>query len=141
MLGVDTVCVLELGGPADVAPFSSPWEAGNRYVVAAIVAVICGKPEDPGPRLIALSVISRPLTDTRWLPMTTNRWSLPRKSARWKKLPWNVNVNGSIGKPAGPTVAPGGSAAVEACEAEEEVEAGVAGVLPLVLSARLRKST
>ena len=43
----------------------------------------------------------------RWFVGATNRSRRPKKSDRWKKLPWKVNVNGSIGKPAGPTVAPG----------------------------------
>src|SRR5438270_5960470 len=68
-----------------------------------------------------LRVISRPLTDSR-LPTCTNRCSRPKKSARWKKFPWKVKVNGSTGKPAGPTVAPGGSVALDACEAWAEVE-------------------
>ncbi len=140
-LGVETVWAVDAAGPAGVAPLSRPWAAGSRYVVAEIVAVICGKPTDPGPRVIALSVISRPLTDRCWLPATTNRWSRPRKLARWKKFPWKVNVNGSIGNPAGPIVAPGGSDAVEDC-AEDPVLAG-AGLPPdaPALKVKLWKST
>ena len=97
-----------------VAPAITPWEAGTRYAVAAIVAVICGKPLGPAPRLIASKDSRRPLTVTLLCLTTTNRWTRPRKSDRWKKLPRNVKVNDSIGKPAGPTVAPGGSDAVTA---------------------------
>jgi hypothetical protein len=39
-----------------------PCAAGTRYVVAETVASICGNPLELAPRLIALSVISRPLT-------------------------------------------------------------------------------
>ena len=51
-------------GPVAVAPAITPWDAGTRYVVAEIVAVIWGKPAGGAPRLIALSVNNRPLTDT-----------------------------------------------------------------------------
>ena len=109
-------------------------------MVAEIVAVICGKPAWAAWKLIALSVISRPLTDTLLLLATTNCCKRRKKFERWKKLPWNVNVKGSIGNPASPTAAPGGSAAVAAWLAEDDVvgaaEDAVAG-----LSVRPRKST
>jgi hypothetical protein len=113
---VDTVAagVLALG-PAGVAPLRSPCAAGTRYVVAEIEAVICGKPFGPAAKVIALSVISRPLTDTCLLLATTKRCRRLKKSARWKKLPWNLKVNGSTGKPAGPIDAPGGNVAIDVC--------------------------
>src|SRR5205807_2606720 len=92
-VGVDTCCALVLDGPVGVAPLRSPCEAGSRKVLAEIDAVIWGNPDGAAPRLMALSVISRPLTDSLWFPITTNRCRRPRKSARWKKFPWNVNVN------------------------------------------------
>jgi hypothetical protein len=93
-LGVATDWTEALPGPDGVAPFSSPWVEGTRYVVAEIDAVICGNPLGAAPRLIAFRLISRPLTFTCLFVATTNRWRRPRKSARWKKLPLNVNVNG-----------------------------------------------
>ena len=113
-LDPDVLTDCEEDGPLDVAPAVTPCEAGTRYAVAAIVAVICGKPVGPAPRLIASKDSSRPLTVTLLFLTTTNRWIRPRKLERWKKLPRKVNVNDSIGKPAGPTVAPGGSDAVTA---------------------------
>src|SRR5437660_326529 len=101
----------ELGADA-VAPLVRPCEAGIRYVVAETEAVICGKPWGAGAKLNALRVINRPLTDSVLSVATTNRCSRSKKLARWKKLPWNVNVKGSTGKPAGPSAAPGGSVAI-----------------------------
>jgi hypothetical protein len=121
-LGFETVWVVEDAGPAGVAPFRSPSEAGSRYVVAEMVAVICGKPPVFWARVTAFRVIRRPLTERRWLFATTNFWRRPRKSARWKKLPWKVKVNGSTGKPAGPIVAPGGSGVLGAVEDAPAVE-------------------
>src|SRR5581483_1009429 len=126
-------------GPEGDAPADRPWEAGIRYVVAAIDALICGKPFGPAPRLIAFRVMSRPLTATPLLLAITKRSTRPRKSARWKKFPWKVKVNGSTGNPAGPTEAPGGSAALAACVAAVGV-VGTALALPGV-SVRSRKST
>src|ERR1700722_10415343 len=105
---------------------------------------MCGKPPGAaGPRLIAFSDIKRPLTEMCLLVVTTKRSKRCRKLARWKKLPLKPNVNNSVGKPAGPTATPGGSAAVAAAEvaldAGAEVGAG-ADAVPGV-SCRLRKST
>jgi hypothetical protein len=109
LLLLDTALLEVVPGLEGFAPFSNPWEVGTRYVVAEIVVSICGKPDGPAPRLIAFSVISLPLTAT-WLLLTvTNAWSRRSRSARLKKLPWKVRVKFSVGKPAGPTVAPGGS--------------------------------
>ena len=110
-LGVETVWLPDAAGPAGVAPLRRPCDDGSRYVVALIVAAICGKPPAAGPSVTAFSVISRPLTDRCWLVATTKSWTRPKKLEREKKLPWKVKVNGSIGKPAGPIVAPGGSVA------------------------------
>src|SRR2546421_12133265 len=78
----------------------------------------------------------------RLLDATTKRWSRLKKSARWKKLPRKVNVNCSAGKPAGPTVTPGGSEALGFLAAEEPLlEVAVVEALLLLLSCRLRKST
>jgi hypothetical protein len=128
------------------------------YVVAETLAAICGNPLGDAVKLIALRVISRPLTQTRLLLATTKRCSRPKKSARLKKFPRKVKLNCSAGKPAGPTAAPGGSCAALELLAFEELpfeelpfeelpelpldEEG-AGVEPVEvgLSCRLRKST
>ena len=73
---------------------------------------------------MAFRLISRPLTDTPLFVATTKCSSRLKKFDRWKKLPLKVNVNGSIGKPAGPTVAPGGSAAVRGLRAPARSVAG-----------------
>ena len=74
-----------------------------------MLAVIWGNPEAAGARLIPLMVIRRPLIN-RVLPrLVTKLCSRLKKSARWKKLPLSVNVNCSVGSPAGPNAAPGGS--------------------------------
>src|SRR3954471_24803777 len=59
-------------------------------------------------------VSSRPLTLRRLGSARMNRSSLRKKSERRKKSPSKVNENGMVGNPAGPTVAPGGSAAAAA---------------------------
>src|SRR5436309_2439319 len=51
----------------------------------------------------------------RWERMRLS--SRAKKAERRKKLPSKVNENGIVGKPAGPTTAPGGSVAVAACAA------------------------
>ena len=90
-------------------------------------ATICGNPAGPGARLIASRLRSRPLTDSRRLLATTKCSRRPKKLERWKKLPWKVKVKGSIGKPDGPTPAPGGSVAAGAAAPEGD------GVLPAAL--------
>jgi hypothetical protein len=64
-LWLETVWVVEDAGPAGVAPLSRPSSAGSRYVVAEMVAVICGNPFELGASEIAFRVISRPLTERR----------------------------------------------------------------------------
>ncbi len=71
----------------------------------------------------------------------------------WKNDPSKVNENGMVGKPAGPTLAPGGRVAVALCVAGAEVLAvaleapGAVGATavepaaPLWLSFTARKST
>src|SRR5579884_1613798 len=81
-----------------------------------------GKPFGPGARLIESRVISRPLTAMLLLLATTKRSSRPKKSDRWKKLPVKVKLNGSIGKPAGPTLTPGGSVWGAAAAVTEPLE-------------------
>ena len=44
----DETGVPDTAGPDGVAPFITPSLAGTRYVVAEIVAVICGNPAAPG---------------------------------------------------------------------------------------------
>src|SRR6185437_14164001 len=74
-----------------------------------MLAVIWGNPPAPGARLIPLMVMRRPLI-SRLLPrLVTKLCSRLKKSARWKKLPLSVKVNCSVGSPAAPTAAPGGS--------------------------------
>src|ERR1700733_5460679 len=91
----DTVCApVPAAGLDGVAPLVRPSLAGTRYVVAEIVAVIWGKPWGLAPKLIPLRVMRRPLTETRLLVATTKRSSRPKKLARWKKLPWKLNVKG-----------------------------------------------
>src|SRR5579859_1539476 len=74
----------------------------------------------------------RPLTETRLLSATTKRSSRPKKLARWKKLPVNVNVNGSIGNPAGPIPAPGGRPPAAVAVEAAVVGVGAGGVVPVV---------
>src|SRR5947209_19407767 len=107
-----------------------------RYAVAEIVAEICGKPSGPAPRLMALNDSSRPPTVTLLFLTMTKCWTRPRKLERWKKLPRKLNVNDSIGKPAGPTAAPGGSVAVTACAVAAVAVALLALESPLMLSVR-----
>ncbi len=62
-----------------------------------------------GVRLIPLIVMSRPLTSNVLPRLVTKFCSRLKKSERWKKLPVTLNVNCSVGRPAAPTAAPGGS--------------------------------
>jgi hypothetical protein len=119
--GVD---VLVPAGPDGVAPPSRPVPAGAMYVVAETVAVICGKPVDAAPSEIELMLKSRPLTVISPLRATTKRSSRLKKSDRWKKLPVKLKVNCSVGKPADPIEAPGGSAPADTVLPVEEL-AGV----------------
>src|SRR5947209_20055934 len=55
-------------------------------------------------------LMRRPLISKLLPRLVTKFCSRLKKSARWKKLPLSVKVNCSVGSPAGPTAAPGGSA-------------------------------
>jgi hypothetical protein len=152
-----------LAGPSGLAPASRPLPAGAMYVVAETFAEICGNPFGPAPSEIPLMVSRRPLTVIVPLLATTKRSSRLKKSDMWKKLPVKLKLNCSVGKPAGPTEAPGGSTAAAAAAAlaaleeldeftalpTDEVDGVVDGVgvgagdpleLPGVIC-RLRKST
>src|SRR4051794_15078595 len=78
--------------------------------------------------------LRRPRDDWIWL---SNR---EKNEERRKKLPSNVNENGMVGKPAGPTTAPGGSVAGAACVAAAGVDPldPPAGADPLAPPARVR---
>ena len=108
-LALPVTVLVELAGLPGDAPAVRPCAAGTRYVVAEIDASIVGKPPPPGASVIALRVISRPETNTRLFVSRTNASRRLKKSDRWKKFPWNVSVKFSVGTPAGPTAAPGGS--------------------------------
>src|SRR2546430_6104283 len=66
----------------------------------------------------------RPRTLKPWRDARMRFSSREKNEESRKKLPSNANVNGIVGKPAGPTTAPGGSVAVAAWDGV----AGVAGV-------------
>ena len=86
-----------------------------------------GKPEVPAESEKASMLSRRPLTSMRLPSKRTNRWTSSRNFSMSKKLPVNWNTNGMVGKPAEPTVAPGGSVAAAACVAGADAPA--AGVL------------
>src|SRR6188472_3610729 len=86
-----------------------------------------GKPSGP-PTSEKPSMLSRrPRTSTRSPLTCTKRCTSPKKRSMSKKEPLKTNENGIVGKPAEPTVAPGGSVAAAACVAG----AGDDGVLEL----------
>src|SRR5579864_3088280 len=110
-----------------------------------MVALICGKPFPPGARLIALRVIRRPLMSSWSLRLTTKFSRRLKKLARWKKLPLSVKVKFSVGRPAAPTPAPGGSDAADAVLDEplepELLELGVLELLEPGFSCKPPKDT
>src|SRR2546423_14064626 len=83
---------------------------------------MCGKPWLPAVRARPSTVSSRPCTlRPRWEARMRPSSREKNEESR-KKLPSNVNENGIVGKPAGPTPAPGGSVAVAACVADAGAE-------------------
>src|SRR4051812_50067628 len=77
---------------------------------------MAGKPESAGLSETPSTVSRRPPTRTVRPPARTKRSTRRRKSAMWKKEPRKVSVKGIVGKPAGPTEAPGGRAAAAVAE-------------------------
>src|SRR3954465_11654963 len=91
--------------------------AVRRYAVATTLALTFGKPPGPATRAKPSMLSSRPSAST-CLPSTrTKRWTSPKKRSMSKKVPLKTNEKGMVGKPAEPTVAPGGSVAAAACVA------------------------
>src|ERR1700759_3714424 len=80
-------------------------------------------------------VMSRPLISRLLSRLITKFCRRLKKLARWKKLPASVKVNCSVGRPACPTVAPGGScdaAATDALLGVPELDPVLDGVLDVV---------
>src|ERR671939_188926 len=94
-----------------------------------MLAFTLGNPPGPASRSKPSRLSRRPLTSMRSPWTVTKCWTSSKKRSMSKKLPLKTNANGMVGKPAEPTVAPGGSVAVAACVAG----AGALGVVePLV---------
>src|SRR5437764_9740402 len=94
-----------------------------------MVASTLGKPSGPALRSNPSTVSRRPLT-LMVLPLSAVSSSIEcRNFCMLKNEPWKSNVNGIVGKPAAPTVAPGGSALAMA------LADGVAELAPLAAAA------
>ena len=103
--------------------------AVRRYAVATMLALTFGKPPGPATRLKPSTLSRRPSASTS-LPLTrTKRWTSPKKRSMSKNVPLKTKEKGIVGKPAEPTVAPGGSVAAAAWVAGAGgVDAEAAGV-------------
>src|SRR3954447_14111628 len=89
-------------------------------------ALTFGKPSRDAVSENASTVRRRPLTERPSLPCSAaKRWTPVKKSSMLKKLPSKTNEKGMVGKPAEPTVEPGGSPAAADCDAGTPVAGGV----------------
>src|SRR5256885_2877668 len=99
-------------------------------------ALIFGKPEAAAVSAKASTVRRRPRTARSPLPSSEAKlWMPVKKPSMLKKLPSKTNENGIVGKPAEPTVEPGGRPAAAVCDAGTPVAGGVAPAVVEVLDA------